>query len=107
MVLPNGDAALVTTLNAFPGVPLNAIANGLGAYGGVQVGTAFGVESWDDVRGPAVNISAGGGDGYGGGVDVSVGASGSGLITVTGPFGGGAESFGGLITNTWVDPFCK
>lgn len=109
IVNPNGNAFLVYTYGGSglttPWLTLQS--KGAGAVGGFQVTSIFPAAnvSQSDLQGYAVDGSAGGGNGWGGGGDVSY--SGNFQGTVIGPFGYGAFGGAGVVTKSTAIPSCS
>jgi hypothetical protein len=108
IVNPNGNAFLVYTYGGSglttPWLTLQS--KGAGAVGGLQVSSMTTTNATQsDLQGYALDASAGGGDGWGGGGDVSY--SGGLQGTLTGPFGFGAFGGAGVITKSAAIPSCS
>jgi len=93
-------------------IPFGGAVFGIGAAGGAQV-SGSNADDVSKLRGPAVDVSAGGGAGYGGTVDVAAGInedsngkgtgpSGVVTTTVTGPFAVGGKGATVMVTRTGV-----
>jgi len=106
VVSPNGNAFLVYTYGGSglttPWLTLQT--KGLGVTGGLQV-SSMTTQNPSDLAGLSVDASAGGGDGLGGGGDISY--SGVTQGTLTGGFGAGGFGGAGVITKTTVIPSCS
>jgi hypothetical protein len=102
----SGNAALTY---AFGGTGVNGQwvtpAVGAGGYFGVQFSVNSSVPSAG--TGTAVDFGAGGGRGYGGGVDFTLSEDGSSQTSLTLGFGGGGFAGGSIMgVNTVTIPFC-
>jgi RHS repeat-associated protein len=113
VVSPNGEAAFTTTLNNPKQGTWNAVtARGVGGYGGFQVSASF-AQTPQDLADDGIDYGAGGGKGWGGGLDLSLGRGTKGQpvgsLTFTGGVGGGIPpgiAHGFTITTTKVDAIC-
>jgi len=113
VVSPNGQAAFVTTVTPLSPTAFNSyVSPGVSGYSGFQVSFSNAATP-RDLGGPALDLGYGGGRGWGGGGDLSVGWSGNGPViqgTLTFPAGGGAPAATGhglAPTITSVTPICR
>jgi RHS repeat-associated protein len=110
VVSPDGQAAYVNTFNNMWQLPFNAIATkGAGGYGGI-VGSVSSAQTPQDLSGLGLDFGAGGGRGWGVGLDGSLGQGTQGQlvwsVTGTGGLGLGGYGHGFTTTISYVNPIC-
>jgi hypothetical protein len=112
VVTPNGQASFVTSVTNMSPSYFNSVVvpTGAGIYGGIQASVSNAVNR-DDLHGPAVDYGVGGGRGWAGGVDLSVGGVNSNgnpswQLNFTGGLGAGGIGHGLSITTSNFTPIC-
>src|SRR5437899_2314410 len=105
VVSPNGQAAFETSFS-FNSIGLpGPTFGGAGALGGLQVSLSN-AQDPGQLAGPFLQGTFGVGAGYGGGVDVALGAGNIVQVTLTGGVGVGGKGAAGLMQLTAITPIC-
>jgi len=105
VVSPNGQAAFETSFSFnSTGLP-GPTFGGAGALGGLQVSFSN-AQDPGQLAGPFLQGTFGVGAGYGGGVDVALGAGNIVQVTLTGGVGVGGKGAAGLMQLTAITPIC-